>query len=172
MTPLEKVENLFTPDCIRTVSGQYVNVFNPDPATLNIEDIAHSLSMQVRFGGHLPKPYTVAQHCYMASIIADRENQLTALMHDASEAYLLDIPSPIKKRLTNYKKIENRLMGVLAAKFGFDYPFCENIHEVDMSMLDAEWNKIMIRDTDFFEIYTQEKAKAMFLNRYNQLKNK
>lgn len=47
-------ENLYTTDCIRTSSGQYVNVFNPDPNTIKIEDIAHSLSMQCRFGGHLP----------------------------------------------------------------------------------------------------------------------
>jgi hypothetical protein len=61
-------ENLNAVRSIRTISGLYVNVFEPDPKTLIIEDIAHALSNQPRFGGHLPKFYSVAQHsllCYM-----------------------------------------------------------------------------------------------------------
>ena len=54
-------ENLYTPNCIRTFTGLYMNVFNPKPDMICIEDIAHALSQQPRFGGHLPRMYSVAQ---------------------------------------------------------------------------------------------------------------
>ncbi len=74
-------ENLYTPDCIRTFSGQYVNVFAPDPDTILIEDIAHALSQQCRFGGHLPEFYSVAQHCVICALAVPPEHALSALLH-------------------------------------------------------------------------------------------
>ena len=50
-------ENLYTPNCIRTFTGIYVNVFEPTPEMICIEDIAHALSNQCRFSGHLPTFY-------------------------------------------------------------------------------------------------------------------
>jgi len=92
------IENLFTPNCIRTFTGKYVNVFEPTLEMICIEDIAHALSMQCRFGGHLPYFYSVAQHSINCSFLVDTPClKLEVLMHDASEAYLLGIPSPIKK---------------------------------------------------------------------------
>lgn len=115
-------ENLYTPDCIRTFTGIYVNVFEPTEEMICIEDIAHALSNQCRFGGHLPVFYSVAQHSIIMSDKMHESHKLAALLHDASEAYLLDIPRPIKKGLSNYKEIEDKLMTAIAAKFGFEYP--------------------------------------------------
>ena len=138
-------ENLYTLNCIRTVTGKYVNVFDPDPETICIEDIAHSLSMQCRFGGHLPDFYSVAQHSMnCAYLIVDDNQKLSALMHDASEAYLIDVPRPVKLGLYNYKGIENRLMEVIAEKFGFHYPLSQEIKSVDERMLQAEWHHLML----------------------------
>src|SRR5665811_1025646 len=98
------MENLYTPNCIRTFTGIYMNVFEPTPEMISIEDIAHALTMQCRFGGHLPDFYSVAQHSLNCSYLIDNPKlKLTALLHDASEAYLLDIPRPIKNNLNNYK---------------------------------------------------------------------
>src|SRR5690606_28894528 len=116
-----KTENLFTPNCIRTHSGNYIDVLNPNPDLIDINDIAHSLSMQCRFGGHTKVFYSVAQHSVECAKRVSPEFQLAALLHDASEAFLLDIPSPIKHRLTNYKEIENTLMQVIAKKFSFQW---------------------------------------------------
>src|SRR5687767_8990512 len=81
-------ENLFIPKSIRVFSGAIVNVFDPDPATITIEDIAHALSMDCRFGGHLKKFYSVAEHSIHCSMQAhNAPDQLAMLMHDASEAY-------------------------------------------------------------------------------------
>ena len=138
-------ENLFTPNCIRTVSGIYINVFNPTMDMISIEDIAHSLTYQCRFGGHLPVFYSVAQHSLNCSyLIEDRKLKLAALLHDASEAYLLDIPRPIKQGLSNYKEIEDGLMKVIAEKFGFTYPLHSEVKKVDEIMLQLEWDCLML----------------------------
>lgn len=140
-------ENLYTPDCIRTFSGKYVNVFEPTEEMIDINDIAHALANQCRFGGHLQSFFSVAQHslnCFY--FIREQELKLTALMHDASEAYLLDIPRPIKNRLANYKEIEDGLMRLIAKKFGFIYPMPQKVKDIDEKMLQVEWDYLMIKD--------------------------
>lgn len=161
-------ENLYMPDCIRTHSGLYVNVFDPKPDMFVIEDIAHALSMQTRFGGHLPKFYSVAQHCVLMSQKMHPSHQLAALLHDASEAYLIDIPRPIKQRLSNYKEVEDSVMKIIAQKFGFKYPLHEKVKEVDEFMLQWEWNRLMLGKSFMSEIecWTQEQAKDEFLRHY------
>lgn len=140
------VENLYTPNCIRTVTGIYINVFEPTEDMVCIEDIAHSLCQQPRFGGHLPYFYSVAEHSLNCAYVIDDEGlKLDALLHDASEAYLMDIPKPIKGGLANYKEIEDRLMGVIASKFGFEYPLRKEVKAVDEEMLNFEWNYLMLQ---------------------------
>lgn len=169
------VENLYTPNCIRTISGIYVNVFEPTPEMIKIEDIAHSLCFQCRFGGHLPRFYSVAQHSLNCMyLIDDTGLKLEALLHDASEAYLLDIPSPIKKGLSNYKEIEDKLMRVIANKFGFQYPFHPEIKEVDEIMLNLEWNVLMLGNTLNEYRFTIEKpheTKKKFLDMFHHFTN-
>ena len=88
----------------------------------------------------------------MCSFVIDDEFKMGALLHDASEAYLLDMPSPIKKQLCNYRDIENNLMHLIADKFGFKYPLNEKIKEVDKNLLEWEWSSLMLRDNKFPEI--------------------
>ena len=88
---------------IQTVSGRWVNPFEPDPAQLDASDIARALANQCRFGGHSRVFYSVAQHSVIVSRVVeerggDVEDVFAALMHDASEAYLGDMPHPIKHR--------------------------------------------------------------------------
>lgn len=98
---------------IETVTGRLVNIENPDPTTINIEDIAWGLSRLPRFCGHTITviPYNVAQHSMfvadeVASILSRnneipkdrvREVILMALLHDAAEIYTGDWPSPVKR---------------------------------------------------------------------------
>ncbi len=141
-------ENLNAVRSIRTISGQYVNVFEPNPDTLLIEDIAHALSNQCRFGGHLPEFYSVAQHSLLCYEIAPDEFKYDALMHDASEAYLLDFPKPIKVEMPQYNEVEHNLMMVLAKKFNFNYPKSPAVENVDVHLLNWEWNVIMLQNMD------------------------
>ena len=181
-------ENLYAVRQIRTFTGQYVDVFDPNPDTILIEDIAHALSMQCRFGGHMKNFYSVAQHSYCVYMMTEaKELKLQALMHDASEAYLLDIPRPIKNELSNYKEIEAKLMDVIAAKFGFEMPMHEEVKKWDEEMLHFEWNNMIINDKsvsahtqslsklygmpvgDLVPCWSSEEAKKYFLMAFNNL---
>lgn len=166
-------ENLYTPDCIRTQSGIYFNVLAPTSDMICIEDIAHSLSMQPRFGGHLNTFYSVAQHSYMVSKFMAAKHALAGLLHDASEAYLMDIPSPIKQHLTNYKEMEDRIMGLIATKFGFQYPLHPEVKQMDGIMLETEWEFFVLNNPDkriaTFRDHGQPEAKLLFLKQFEKL---
>ncbi len=158
------MENLYVPNCIRTFSGIYMNVFEPTLDMICIEDIAHSLSQQCRFGGHLPTFYSVAQHSILSSYLVPDENRLAALMHDSSEAYLLDMPKPIKVGLDKYNELEYNLMSLISTKFGFKFPLHPRIKQADKTMLEVEWNQIMLQQQDgIIEILTIKAAKKEFL---------
>ena len=160
-----KEENLYTPHCIRTVTGLYVNVFEPTPEMICIEDIAHALSMQARFGGHLPRFYSVAQHSVLVSHKA--KDALQGLMHDAAEAYILDMPSPIKKMLIGYAEVEENLMRVIAAKFGFDPVMSEETKAADKLMLEYEWEHLMLqKQASSFYSWTPAHANTEFLRTF------
>ena len=157
---------------IRTFTGKWMNVFEPTEDMICIEDIAHSLSMQCRFGGHLPKFYSVAQHSYHCSQMVDAPHKLAALLHDASESFICDIPRPIKHNLKEYKPIEDKLMNLIAKKYGFDYPLHEDIKKIDEEMLQFEWNTIMIdRQTSGynFVLFSPEEAEKKFLQAFNRI---
>jgi hypothetical protein len=167
-------ENLNAVRSIRTISGQYVNVFEPNPDTLLIEDIAHALSNQCRFGGHLPRFYSVAQHSLLCYLIAKEEDKYDALMHDASEAYLLDFPKPIKLEIAQYNEIEHNLMMILSKKFNFNYPKSNEVEKVDHYLLEWEWNSIMLEGSENADLsfppinsLTPEEARKGFLLAYN-----
>jgi len=158
------------PDTIRSVSGLYVNVFEPTPEMIRIEDIAHALSHQCRFGGHLQEFYSVAQHSVLVAARVSHENKFNALMHDAGEAYLLDIPTPIKAKLNDYKALEHKLMKVIADKFGFQYPFDTEVKKADADMLQIEWHSLMIGDTASIIPLQPSNAKKIFLSNFHQYK--
>jgi len=165
-------ENLYAVRSIRTISGQYVNVFEPNPDTLLIEDIAHALSNQCRFGGHLPRFYSVAQHSLLCYEVAKEPYKFDALMHDASEAYLLDMPKPIKLELAEYNSIEDNLMNVLAKKFNFNYPKSPEVERVDILLLKWEWEVVMLEkpDTEYppMRCMSPKEAKEAFLAAFHK----
>lgn len=111
---------------IKTFTGRYVDVANPEPAMFDIMDIATALSRMPRFSGHTRHaPYSVAQHSMLvAEIVVDlygrkatRSLRRYALLHDASEAYLCDIASPIKQLLPDYREIERRVQAAILERF-------------------------------------------------------
>ena len=166
-------ENLYAKNSIRTVSGQYVNVVDPDPATILIEDIAHALAQIPRFGGHLKRQYSVAQHSVACCALAPEEFKLEALMHDASEAYLLDMPKPIKVNLPDYQVIENRMQKIICEKFGLPFPMSKLVKNIDKDMLEFEWNTLVL-DNEAYLVERQNAyvAKKHFLTMFNVLTNK
>lgn len=159
-------ENLYTPNCIRTFTGKYVNVFDIDPELICIEDIAHGLSMQCRFGGHTSVFYSVAEHCINVSLMCAYGHELAGLLHDASEAYLLDIPRPIKQNLPKYYEAEDNLMRVISKKFGFEYPLSKEVKQCDEIALKYEWENIVLKtpNNPSKAVLSPQDAKETFLN--------
>jgi hypothetical protein len=131
---------------IATYTGEVMEPLNPDPPLIHLRDIAHALSNNCRFTGHTRSFYSVAQHCVLASQIVPKELALTALMHDASEAYLSDISRPIKMQPEFgdvYKKYEKRLEEAIAVKFRLVYPFPPEVKWADNVLLRSEQRDLM-----------------------------
>jgi hypothetical protein len=122
---------------IQTSTGKAFDPFAPDPAAICIEDIAHALSNVCRFTGHCRSFYSVAQHSVEVATRLPPELQAHALLHDASEAYLLDLPSPLKQRpeFAAYRWAEKQLQAAIYARFGLDPTTPALVKEMDSRML-------------------------------------
>ena len=123
---------------LQTRSGDFLDFRNPDPNTIHIEDIAHALALTCRYNGHTPYPYSVAQHCVLASRMAPPGLELEALLHDAQEAYVGDMPSPLKKMLPGYQVVEDMVERVIRKKYGLPTEFTPAVKEIDTRLLATE----------------------------------
>jgi len=142
-------------DSIQTVSGLFVRPLDIDPRHINIEDIAAGLSNTCRYAGQMEKFYSVAEHSvhvaqhlrnqgYSARII------MLGLLHDATEAYLCDIPRPIKDyffikindEYKSYREVEDHLMGTILWALGHEQLATEDnweaVKEADNTLLLSE----------------------------------
>lgn len=166
-------------DWIQTHSGKAFYPFQPRPEDIDIEDIAHALAHQCRFGGHVSKFYSVAQHCVLLARVLqaqgfDRMTIFAGLMHDATEAYLVDLPRPVKNMLPSYRDAENRLAAAIAEKFGlppvepaivkeYDTRILRNEAEVLLGeAVDGWWDHIVPLPIQRIEPWEPRTAKAFF----------
>jgi len=136
---------------IETYSGIKMYFLTPTPAMISIDDIAHSLSQQCRFSGHTRRPFSVAEHCIRVAMLlnertADPKISLQGLLHDASEAYLLDVPSPVKQFLGGYAEMEERLQEVILNKYNAGWPMNAQVKEVDTVMLKNEAKHLLLSE--------------------------
>ncbi len=111
-----------------------------DPLDLKIEqihlhDIAHSLSMQCRYNGHVKDFYSVAEHSVLVSYMVPQEHALTALMHDATEAYLSDVTRPMKKRFKEFITWETKAWVPISEYFGLPLVMPQEVIDADDSIL-------------------------------------
>lgn len=124
-----------------------------------------------------PSHNSVAQHSIVCSHIVSDENKLCALLHDASEYVLCDIPKPIKKEISFYNDIEENLHVAIAKKFNLKYPHPEEVKKADNETFYNEWSYFMSKDLtedvkllQFYHRYFQPKSmqevKQEFLDRF------
>ncbi|HEY1855367.1 MAG TPA: hypothetical protein VGG40_12350 [Solirubrobacterales bacterium] len=173
---------------IQTVSGRWVDPLAPDPESIAIEDIAQALANQCRFGGHSRAFYSVAQHSTIVSDVCEQRGAspaeaLAALMHDAGEAYLVDLPHPLKHRSElgpPYKKAEELLEEAIRVRFDL-VPQPAEMKPVDRSLLATEraafsamedpWPELEGHEPLEIEIDPWEppRARREFLERFQRL---
>lgn len=89
---------------IQSFGGKVITPSDLRPEQVTFADIGHALSQKVRFSGHLREPYSVAQHCVLGAEHIAPEFALAFLLHELSEVYLPDIPTPLK-RMTEVNSI-------------------------------------------------------------------
>jgi len=132
---------------ITTFTGHKFHFLNPQPEEVFIEDIGHALGNLCRFGGHSKKFYSVAEHCLLVSDMLPTELELSGLMHDASEAYVIDLPRPIKYSIQGYRDVEDRIAKVIQDRFGLTTS--DLIHQADNIALSTEASSLMANTKDW-----------------------
>ncbi len=179
-------------DWIQTYSGKAAHLLNPVPSEIDIEDIAHALSMICRFTGHVHTFYSVAQHSVLVAELLPESMQLQGLLHDGHEAFIGDISSPLKRTLKDNgaREVCHQLQE------GFDFAIYralgiplptrttkQAIHDADLAMLMAErrdlmkparpfkaWNaelEALTPAPNLIEPWSQADAKAEFLRLFH-----
>lgn len=158
---------------IEVRDGHVVDILNIDADMVRLDDVAHSLSHICRYNGHVPKFYSVAEHCVRAywelfKTGFSPESCLTGLLHDACEAYVGDMVRPLKRvpeMAAVFKPIEERAMKAIHSKLGGLYPHPPEVHEVDQRMYEWEIKHIM---TGKRTPWDSEIAKIMYLETYKR----
>ncbi len=162
---------------VHTWTGKKFYFTDPKPEDVFIEDIAHALSLQCRFNGHIAELYSVAEHSVMVANIVEEETKdaqltLTALLHDAAETYLGDVVSPLKGLLGDYRVFEKSVEACVATRFSLTYPFPEAIERADRTALAREFKFLspFVKKLDYpFFPLPPKSAEKEFLARYSML---
>jgi hypothetical protein len=138
-----KLNNIEKNAWIQTYTGKKVFPLDPREEDIDIEDIAHSLSLLCRFNGHASRFYSVAEHCVLVSYFSDPKY---GLLHDGSECYICDLSSPLKQTPTfeKYRSAENKLQTLIYKKFGLNDPEPASVKKADLQMLATEAYCLMV----------------------------
>lgn len=168
---------------IQTFKGHRVYPLSPERTgnVWDIEDIAHALSNTCRFTGHVNRFYSVAEHSVRCAELVRPELRLHALLHDAAEAYLTDVPRPLKKQLwivewmnteycststpmatLSFKEAEDRILAQIFEKFGLELPLPPEVKWADETMLLTEARDLMGHGTEDWEVSSG--AKPLYEN--------
>lgn len=169
-------------DWLQTWRGVQFYPLDPRPEDILIEDIAHALARQCRFSGHTRVTYSVAEHSVRVSQIVPAEDALWGLLHDASEAYLVDLPRPLKRlpEFARYRLAEADLMVVICDRFGLRHIEPESVREADAVLLATEardlmgprpapWSAMPEPLPEVIHPWAAELAESVFLDHFKRL---
>jgi hypothetical protein len=148
---------------IETASGKRFAPLTPAVADICPGDIAHALSNQCRFSGHVRTFYSVAEHSVRVSELLEawgcgRVIQLWGLLHDASEAYLVDLPSPLKNdpAFGAYRDAERTLMEAVCERFDLPVDEPAAVRRADLVLLATEARDLMPFTPEYWSKLTEE----------------
>lgn len=148
---------------IKTFTGYLIDIENPDTDAIDIRDIAHALSFICRGSGQVRTFFSVARH----SVFCAREAKargysdavaMACLLHDASEAYMADVPHPIKENLIpEYRVYEDRLLDMVFRKYIGRSLTAEEaavVECIDRDLLQYDLKYLLNMDIDLPEVHT------------------
>lgn len=163
-------------EMITTVTGKNVNPLVLTEDDIDIRDIAHGLALLCRFNGHCSEFYSVTQHSVWVSKVCSPEKALFGLLHDAAEAYLGDIQTPVKRQLQKFEKAEECADAVIYKGLRLTAPTKsehDKVKEVDKRALEYEMRHLFPgvdgERSPNFKAETWRRAKQSFLERYEEL---
>jgi len=167
-------------DWLQTFTGRCFWPLDPRADEIAIEDIAHSLSMRCRYGGHSKRFYSVAEHCVLVSHYVPADMALWGLLHDAAEAFSADVPRPLKRSLPDWKPMEARIMFAVCERFGLsviepggvkyvDYAITSDERIVLMSDCERDWGCLPPALGVSIRCLAPDQAEAEFLARFTEL---
>ncbi|MBV2143095.1 phosphohydrolase [Falsochrobactrum sp. TDYN1] len=164
---------------MQTYSGRQFWPLDPRADEVFIEDIAQALSMQCRFARHCLQFYSVAEHSVLLARHVSPKNRLWALLHDASEAYLVDVPLPVKPFLDGYKQAEASVMAAICDRFDLPHEMPAEVktaysaiigdERTNMAPCVAEWHATGPGIGSELQYWSPERAKAEFLMLFDKL---
>lgn len=179
-------------------SGEFFNPILPDQRKIHILDIANALGMKCRFTGQCRRFISVAEHSVVVSQLVSKRFAKAALLHDATEAYLPDVASPVKQNevYAGHKLAERHLQRVIEEKFGLYLSGADHktIKEVDnvcvgteaelclngfkntehwawVREVHARYPEVVEQSKKLYRFLGPEDAIILFLNRWNEVKD-
>lgn len=171
---------------LETYQGNKFDLKNLDENVYDPVDIAHALSMQCRYAGHCAEFYSIAEHSWLIALWLQSQGcslltQLQGLMHDATEAYITDLPRDLKLMLPDYKALENRLEAVIFERFNIPLPMHPLIKQADTRILVNERDRLFhgarhshweggvgLAGVDVY-CWSPQRAKTLWLRRFEFL---
>lgn len=178
------------PGGVWTYTGRRVWVEAPDPAAIDIRDVARALAFQCRYFGHVRQYESVAQHSVLVSRYCDPADALAGLLHDSSEAYMGDCIRPVKYLpiMAEYRALERRVLASILGKYGLGPDLPASVKAADERVTYTEFRDVRgadpagVRDggrilyTDKAEPYPEPieewgpyRAEREFLARFREL---
>lgn len=136
---------------IHTHTGKSLDLLDPRPSQICIEDVAHALGRICRYTGHSHHFYSVAEHSVLCSQVVSGGRSVRdglalakqALLHDATEAYVNDLAAPLKRLCPDYKEIEWRVWYAVAAHFRLSTDLRAEVKLADLRMLATEAPQVL-----------------------------
>jgi hypothetical protein len=164
---------------IRGFSGKPFDGADPESWEFDIEDVARGLSLTCRFGGQLPRFYSVAEHSVIVSSLVeanggDARTVMAGLLHDAHEAFYGDVPHPFKILVPEYVALMDRFDRALEAKIGLTTRQTESdlVVLADRSAFMDEWEEFFGSGDEITRGMGPEESRIAFLARYSEVKTR
>ncbi len=117
---------------LQTASGRQFFPLDPRPEEIFVEDLAHQLAAEPRYAGATEEPYSVAQHCVLLSYAVSAENAWAALHHEDPEAWLKDVPGPLKPFFPDYQHVEDKVWIACVERFRLPLILPREVMDLDL----------------------------------------